>query len=82
MSRCDCELLMHYADCPYDGPDYTAARFDALEAEVTALREAGDAMAEAINGYMMGTFNTRPMMAELLAWRALEGPGDRREDHA
>jgi hypothetical protein len=32
MADCTCELLMHYADCEYDGPDLRAEDLNALRA--------------------------------------------------
>jgi hypothetical protein len=42
-----------------------------LRDERDALLAAGNAMADAINGYMLGTFTSLPMMEALVAWRAL-----------
>jgi hypothetical protein len=49
--RCDCELLLHYSDCPYDGPDYTAARFDALADKLAASEAARAALVAALEPF-------------------------------
>lgn len=56
------------------GDDKAEADLDAARAENTALRAAGDAMSDAIDGYMRGRRTSVLLIESVAAWRALVRP--------